>query len=163
MFSRDKDISSKCPDYYDGLFTSNLINTIQGIMRTLDILIGEWEKQRETEEGMKQFFKKRRFETMFSDIDGILSSIYYWVSLESSQLMVKELENESNLVGSVVVLIYILIAGSAFGFYALVTRTVQEKMVSFYSILFALPCSIIETNLALTHHLNSMHKGKSLY
>lgn len=155
---------TKCPQYYDGLFTSNFISTLKALLSQTTVILKEWEaNKKEPWEITKNIINQKKFNTIFSRFGDIMSTIYYWATIDSSNYMMKELDADEVLTRNTSILIYCLTFGFAFVGYFLIVKKIQKIMSGFFAILLVIPVVLIEKNVALRHHLVKKRKGLNIY
>lgn len=154
---------SKCSEYYDGLFTSNFLSTLRAMITSLDMIIDEWQNKRHDWQVAKTLLRQKKFDMLLSRFGDIMSTIYYWATIESSNLMMKELDENALLTKSTSILIYSFTVVFSFLAYFLIVKKIQEIMSAFLSVLLILPIFLIERNVVLVHHLIKVRKGSALY
>lgn len=126
-------------------------------------LIQEYDQPRMTFDGQKEFFKDKRFETILTKIPDMMTTLYYWMSVESSNTMIKTIDSDADFLvlvfdGLLVSIGLIFLLGRY-----LVDNKIGVIVRSFDTVLLAMPLKLIENNLELTHHLKRVKKGERLW
>lgn len=149
-----------CHLYCDGLFTGNLINSLKGMMITLDMLIDQWKDKREDWEAVKGMFTQPRFVYIISTAQQLLYNFYYWSSVDIVAFMRLHKQYHLNLLADIE-----LIFGAAsflflmFGIFYVV-RMVQDVMVKVYSSVLIMPIYLIKKNKVMIQRLQKIRKGE---
>lgn len=139
------------------------MNTIRGMMTTLDRMIDEWQQKRHDFEKVKDMMKNSRFELIFSMLDEINDSIYDFFSTTPSAMLTQEIESPDfifkNLInGSIVLFILVWIIA----FFS-INWKLLELSIRFHSVPYVIPKKLIWSNMLLVHHLKKVKNGINLY
>ena len=130
----------------------------------LDTYIKTWSTQNQDYNSFKSIFRDKKLISILADMDEILSTLYYWSSFETSDLLILQLNENieglafSNYIG------FPLFAIAALALWIYFVKEIGVVMVRFYSILLILPFELVEKNTVMVHHLHKVRKGeRALY
>lgn len=163
MFHQPELFDGLCYRYYDGLFGSNLMNSLKGMITILGILEEEWQQNRHDFGQVKQMLLNSRFEFIIIRFNDIIGAIYYFFTLDSSNLLIIQLKSSSTVLENSISTGYFLIAFLGFFGIFFLKKKIRVSMVEFYSVIKIMPKAVLESNVALMHHLDRVRKGKPLY
>ena len=161
MFSSEESTHTHCTLYYDGLFNSNLLSAMKGMLVVLENLIEQWLQKRGDFQEVLQLFQEKKFVSILTKFDDIVETLYYWNGAQTSTLLISELDNSLSYVEITHHLYLPLIFIIAVIFYFIFVRAIRKVMINFYSILLIMPFSLIESNTIMVHHLSKIRKGGS--
>ena len=121
---------------------------MKGMITSLEILIDEWKQKRSNFEEVKKMMKNSRFQFIFSKFDAIVGNLYYYLCLDSSNLLIQQI-GTSNLVLNNLVRggISIMVIGGLFWIWFL-NRKISKAVFGFFLIRKSsfygdLPCRIV--------------------
>ena len=161
MLSIDKDKHLHCQSYYDGLFNSNLISAMKGMLVVLDNILEKWKQNRHDFDKVLKLFQEKKFVSILAKFDEILETLYTWNAAESSRLLLEEMQASVALIEIVDhfnLPVMLLLTGA---FYFSFVREIKNVMVNFYSILLIIPFSLIESNNIMVYKLSKIRRGSN--
>lgn len=148
-----------CELYNNGLFTGNLINSLKGLVTSLDMLMAEWEDKRGNWEDVKGMFKNPRYVFILSNMDESIYNMYYWSSMDTYVALKSNKQRYLEIVDIVDICFKVVCFGLA-GFVVYISIAyVQKSMVEIYSVIFLVPMFLIQKNKILMVRLEKVAKG----
>ena len=164
VFTFHKERHIKCPEYYDGLFNTNLLSGMRGMMTVLDFYIKEWENERQDYTKFKKIFRQKKMISILSKFQEIIQTLYYWNAYDTSDMLVGQLKLNTEYLNLANYLAYPLIGLCGICLYVFFVARINEIMLQFYSVMLIIPFPLVESNTVIVHHLNKVRRGEvSLY
>ena len=149
--------------YYDGLFNSNFMVVLKGMIKFADSELMEWERKRYSWDEVRNMFAKRSLRTMLTQYQRIMTTVFFSLSMKATNSLMKELKEDSKYLELMTYSMFVLIALSCILIHFNVVNRIQRLMGDFKTVVFIFPFGLIEKNLIMKHHLKRVSKGGHLY
>ena len=160
---KDKILNRRCHEYYDGMFNSNYLNSMKGIITTLDNYLREWQQKRSSWKEVQEMFTEPSLAALAVNFRPIYIVSYYWFTIEPSDLLLKELNINSNNLSLVTFCSGVVFSLFSVFMYFKVVNAIQVNMVMFYTTLQVMPISILKRNQILAYRLRKVKRGEDFY
>lgn len=158
---RDLDgAENNCYLFNDGLFTGNLLNSLKGMVTSLEMQVEEWNQKKENWEDVKGMFKNPRFVFVIAAMQPVLYNYYYWTTTgclkaykyySEKYIGLLKISLTSFFIFSIIILLLTL--GVTF-------TQIKRSMGNVYSVLFITPMFLLHRNKFLSLRLRKVAKGK---
>lgn len=139
---------------------SNFLNSLKGIMTSLDRLINEWEQKRNSWEEVDEIFQSPTFLAIMGKMRRIWIVSYYWASVPASNILKQQLIDDSSFmkifdnfyIGIISVLMLVI--------YKILVLNLQDIMIIYRNTLREIPLRLIMSNTALRSVLEKVQDRK---
>ena len=133
------------------------------MIKTLDFYLQEWENKRNSWDEVIKMFRKGSLRGMLTQFQPILTTMYYGLSMEATNTLMKELQEDLEFVELMTYSMFVVIGLGCVLLYYNVVKRIQKLMRNFKTIVFIFPFGLMEKNLIMKHHLKRVSKGGHLY
>lgn len=128
-------------------------------MTVFEGFIQEWEQKRGSWEEVDSIFKTFSFTSFISNGRKMWIVIFYWASIEPSNILNKQLPQDLRFVKTATFIFGIFVIGVTFALYFTFSKSLQKVMIYFNCTIQILPLLLVEKNNRLKFKIMKEGKG----